>query len=286
MASSKVSFTDKLTNKWNEGKFVCIGLDSDYTQLPLHLKKNNPPTEAVFKFNKEIIDTTYDYVLAYKFQSAFYEALGAQGFLALKKTCEYLQENYPDIPLIYDAKRADVPSTSEQYAKACFDTFGFDAITVNPYLGKDALEPFLKREDKGVIVLVKTSNEGSGEFQNLKIRGEAKLLYQTVATQVSSEWNTNGNCAVVVGATHPRELKDVRKIVKDMPILVPGIGAQGGDLKDVLINGLNSKGRGLIISLSRSIIFASSGIDFAKAAQKETLTLNGKISYYINNFTK
>lgn len=280
-----MSFLDKLTAKWNEGKFVCIGLDPDLISLPPHLKKTNSPTEAVFQFNKDIIDATANLVLAYKLQSAFYEALGAQGMLALKKTVEHCQKNYPDVPLIFDAKRADVPSTSEQYAKAAFDLYGFDAITVNPYPGKEALEPFLKRADKGIIVLVKTSNEGSGEFQNLKIVGaRGKLLYQFIADNVVSEWNTNGNCCVVVGATFPRELREVRKIVKDMPILVPGIGAQGGNLKDVLVNGLNSKKQGLIISSSRSIIFASSGPDFAKAAAKETLTLNGKISYYVKNF--
>ena len=247
-----MSFLDKLTAKWNEGKFVCIGLDPDLASLPPHLKKTNSPTDTIIIFNKEIIDATSDCVLAYKFQSAFYEAIGVQGMLVLKKTIEHCQKNYPDIPLIFDAKRADVPSTSEAYAKAAFDLFGFDAITVNPYLGKEALEPFLKREDKGVIVLVKTSNEGSGEFQNLKIVGaNGKLLYQFIAENVALEWNTNGNCAVVVGATYPKELKKVRKIVGDMPILVPGIGVQGGNLKDIIVNGLNSKKQGLIISSSR-----------------------------------
>lgn len=231
------SFLDKLAGKWDEDKFVCIGLD-----------------KADFEFSKEIIDTTYDLVAAYKPQSAYYEALGAKGFEILKKTIEYIRSNHPDIPLIFDAKRADIGPTSTEYTKAIFDLLGFDGVTVNPYLGKEALEPFLERADKEIIILVKTSNPGAGEFQDLKIEG--KPLYQVVAKHIARDWNTNGNCAVVVGATYPQELKIVREIIGDMPILIPGIGAQGGDLEATVKNGLNSKKQGIIISASRSIIFA------------------------------
>lgn len=230
-------FLDKLTAKWNEGKFVCIGLD-----LP-----RGKAGKADLQFNKSIIDSTHDLVCAYKPNIAFYE----EDLEVLKQTVKYLQENHPDIPLILDAKRADIGNTNEAYAKTIFDAWGFDAVTVNPYLGKEALEPFLKRVDKGVIVLVRTSNPGAGEFQDLQVDGLP--LYQVVAEHVS-KWGKT--CAVVVGATYPEQLKKVREIVGDMPILIPGIGAQGGDLEAALKNGLNSKKQGIIISSSRGIILA------------------------------
>lgn len=222
------SFLDKLTAKWSKNKFVCIGLD-----------------RADFEFNKTIIDATHDLVCAYKPNIAFYE----ESLEILKQTARYIQETHPDIPIILDAKRADIGNTNEAYAKNIFDNWGFDAVTVHPYLGKEALEPFLKRTDKGIIVLVRTSNPGAGEFQDLLVSG--KPLYQVVAQHVK---NWGNNIAVVVGATYPEELKKVRKIVGDMPILIPGIGAQGGDLEAAIKNGLNSKKQGIIISVSRSII--------------------------------
>lgn len=230
------SFSSKLDKKWNEGKFICIGLD-----------------KGDFEFNKKIIDQTSDLVCSYKPNSAFYEAKGIKGWEDLKKTIGYLKQNHPDIAIILDAKRGDIGHTNESYVKAIFDDLGVDAVTVHPYLGGESLKPFIDRQDKGIFVLVKTSNEGSGEFQNLDING--KPLYQVVAEHVK-QWNENNNLAVVVGATYPEELKKVREIVGDLPILVPGIGAQEGDLKAVLENGLNSKKQGLIISSSRSIIFA------------------------------
>lgn len=223
-------FIDKLTAKWNEGKFVCIGLD-----------------KADFEFNKSIVVATHDLVCAYKPNIAFYE----DNLEILKKTARYIQENHPDIPLILDAKRADIGSTNEAYAKNIFDSWGFDAVTVHPYLGKEALQPFLNRADKGVIVLVRTSNPGAGEFQDLLLDG--KPLYQVVAEHVK---NWGNNIAVVVGATYPEELKIVRQIIGDMPILIPGIGTQGGDLEATIKNGLNSKKQGIIISSSRGIIFS------------------------------
>lgn len=231
-----MSFLDKLTAKWQENKFVCIGLD-----------------KADFEFNKNIVDQTFDLVCAYKPNSAFYEAEGTAGLEALKKTINYIRQKDPNLPVILDAKRGDIGNTNEAYAKAIFDDLGADAVTVNPYLGKEALEPFLKRTDKGTIILVRTSNPGAGEFQDLTVDG--KPFYQVVAEHVK-EWNTNNNCAVVVGATYSEELKKVREIVGDMPILVPGIGTQGGDLENTIKNGLNSQKQGLIISSSRGIIFA------------------------------
>lgn len=231
-----VDFLSKLKNKWDETKFVCVGLD-----------------KGEFEFDKAIIDQTADLVCAYKPNSAFYEVRGVNGWEALQDTVSYIHEKHPDIPVILDAKRGDIGSTNEAYVKAIFDDLGVDAATVHPYLGQESLQPFLGRSDKGIIVLVKTSNSGSGEFQDLKI--DDKPLYQVIAEHVV-DWNVNGNLAVVVGATYPEELKMVRKIVGDMPILVPGIGAQGGDLEGILKHGLNSKKQGLIINSSRGIIFA------------------------------
>lgn len=230
------SFTDKLTVKWTENKFVCVGLD-----------------QGDFEFNQKIIDATYDLVCAYKPNIAFYESNGIAGLQALKKTINYIHQKKSNIPVILDAKRGDIGNSNEAYVKAIFDDLGVDAVTVSPYLGGESLKPFLDRTDKGVIVLVRTSNPGAGEFQDLEV--ENKPLYQIVAEHVKN-WNINGNCAVVVGATYPEELKKVREIVGDMPILVPGIGAQGGDLKTTLKNGLNSKKQGLIISSSRGIVLA------------------------------
>ncbi|MBI2019414.1 orotidine-5'-phosphate decarboxylase [Candidatus Daviesbacteria bacterium] len=245
-----LSFGDKLTAKWNEGKFVCVGLD-----------------KGEFEFDKNIIDQTFDLVCAYKPQSAFYEA---GNFADLKKTVDYIKEKDPSIPIILDAKRGDIGNTNEAYVKAIFDDLGVDALTVHPYLGKESLEPFLKRTDKGIIILVKTSNPGAGEFQDLTVDG--KSLYQIVAEHIR-DWNANNNCAVVVGATYPEELKTVREIVGDMPILVPGIGAQGGDLQATIKNGLNSKKQGLIISSSRSIIFADNPREAALKLTNEIQSL-------------
>lgn len=230
------NFLDKLTAKWQEDKFICVGLDN-----------------GDFEFDKNIIDQTFDLVCAYKPNSAFYEANGTTGLESLKKTIDYIRQKDPNILVILDAKRGDIGNTNEEYAKAIFDELGADAVTVHPYLGKESLEPFLKRSDKGIFVLVRTSNPGAGEFQDLQVDG--KPLYQVVAEHVK-DWNTNGNLAVVVGATYPEELKKVREIIGDMPILVPGIGAQGGDLEATIKNDLNSQKHGLIISSSRGIIFA------------------------------
>lgn len=224
-----MGFLDKLKNKWYEGKFVCVGLD-----------------QGNFDANKLIIDATFDLVCAYKPNSAFYKE--AQ----LQKTVSYIKGAHPDIPIILDAKRGDIDNTNEAYAKAIFDDLGVDGVTIHPYLGKEALQPFLDRENKGIFVLVKTSNPGAGEFQDLETEG--RPLYQVVAEHIKESWNENGNCAVVVGATYPEQLKAVRKIVGDMPILVPGIGIQGGSLEETLMVGLDSKNMGLIISSSRTII--------------------------------
>lgn len=241
------SFLDKLRAKWDEGKFVCIGLD-----------------QGEFEFDKKIIDATGDLVCAYKPNAAFYSDT------ELKKTVDYLKNTHPDIPIILDAKRGDVENTNKAYVRAIFDDLGVDAVTVNPYLGGAALQPFFDRKDRGIFVLIKTSNPGAGEFQDLQVDG--KPLYQVVTEHVV-EWNNNGNLAVVVGATYPEELLKIRKIIGDMPILIPGIGKQGGDLQK-LPNGLNSQKQGIIINVSRAILNAPNPREAALSLDrkiKETL---------------
>ncbi len=254
---------------------VCIGLDSDFEKLPEDLKSHQYPQ---FEFNKAIIDATHDLVCAYKPNSAFYEARGVDGIRELKMTYEYINEKYSDIITILDAKRADIGSTNKGYVGFVFDYLGSDAVTLHPYLGGEAIQPFLDRKDKGIIILCRTSNAGAGEFQDLLVNNVP--LYRYVAKKVSSEWNANGNCLLVTGATYPEELAEVRKITGDMTFLVPGIGAQGGDVEKTLKAGLNSKNAGMIINSSRGIIFASIGVDFAKKARVETKKLRDEINNY------
>ncbi len=272
-----MTFQDKLNNIIEKNNsLVCVGLDTDIEKIPHHLKKED---YSIFEFNKEIINATHDLVCAYKPNSAFYEALGDRGVRELKMTCDYINQNYPKIPIILDAKRADIGNTNNGYIKYAYEYVGADAITLNPYLGKDALQPFLNLKEKGSIILCKTSNSGAGEFQDLKV--EDKQLYKIIAEKVATEWNAKSNCLLVVGATYPQELNEVRQLVGDMTILVPGIGAQGGDLEKTIKAGLNSKKSGLIINSSRAIIYASSGEDFAEKAGEETKKLRDEINKYI-----
>ncbi len=274
------TFIGKLEQCWKQGNFVCVGLDSDYDQLPATVKSVGSIEEALFTFNRDIVDATADLVCAYKPNAAFYEAQGDAGSRALIRTVRHIKETYPHIPVILDAKRADIGSTNLGYVQAAFDIIGVDAITVHPYLGKEALAPFLARKEKGIIVLVKTSNPGAGEFQDLPVGDPQEPLYQVVARQVANVWNTNGNCAVVVGATYPADLKRVRSIVGDMPILIPGIGAQGGEVAATVAAGKDSRGWGMIINSSRGIIFVSKENDFAQAARKATERLGAEINGY------
>lgn len=254
---------------------MCVGLDSDLEKIPSFLSKKQDP---IFEFNKEIIHQTHNLVCAYKPNIAYYESRGAKGIVSFKKTTEYISNNYPDIPLICDAKRADIGSTSEQYAKSLFDYFNFDALTVNPYLGFDSIEPFLNYKNKGIIVLCRTSNPGASDFQDLLIENEP--LYIKIAKKVN-QWNKKyKNCLMVVGATWPEQLKKVRLIALEMFFLIPGIGAQGGDLGKTLRNGLTKGKSGLIISLSRTIIYASSKKDFAQKAKEKALEVKNMINKY------
>lgn len=246
---------------------LCVGLDSDYNQLPDRFKGEEFPQ---FAFNRWIIEQTHLYASAYKPNSAFYEARGVEGLTALARTLDYLRANHPDMLTICDAKRADIGSTNQGYVTAIFDRLGFDALTLNPYLGREALEPFLARVDKGCILLCRTSNPGAGELQDLEI-GE-KPLWQVVAERVRDHWNTRGNCMLVAGATYPGELRRIREIVGEMTLLVPGIGAQGGDVERAVRAGQTAVGRGLIINSSRGIIFADDPAEAARAL-RDTVNL-------------
>ena len=254
---------------------LSIGLDPELDKIP---KYHLPLEDPLFEFNKAIIDVTFDLVCAYKPQIAHYSALGIKGLSSLLKTVSYLKKYHPDIPIILDAKRADVGKTSEKYAKEAFDVIGSDAVTVNPYLGLDSIEPFLKYEDKGIIILCRTSNPSASDFQDLMIGNNP--LYIHVAKKVV-EWDKKyRNCLMVVGATWPEQLKEIRKITPEMFFLVPGIGTQGGDLKKTLQYGLTKNRSGLIINSSSAIIYASSEKNFAQKAREATEQLRNEINRY------
>ncbi len=276
-----MNFINAVGHKWAENKFVCVGLDPVWGKLPQHLtsdsEKEGDP-DVIFQFCKGIIDATKDIANSFKPNTAFYEAYGTDGMIALERVCEYIQAT-TDVPIILDFKRGDIGNTNLGSARFAFDVLGVDAVTVQPYLGKVAMQAFLDHADKGIIVLCKTSNEGSDEVQSQSLGVDGVKLYEYVAKQVSDTWNANNNCLLVVGATYPKELADVRAIVGDMPILVPGIGAQGGNLETTLRAGLipGTLG-GLIINSSRGIIYASSGEDFPDAARAEIQKLNDEIN--------
>lgn len=275
----KTNFFSLLEGQWDFGKFVCVGLDTDYSKIPPGVRARVSKGAAIEKFNQIIVSVTMGVACAYKINTAFYEAHGSEGIAALRATISYIHRHALNVPVILDAKRGDIGNTNDGYIQFAFDFLQADAITVHPYLGKESLQKFLEQKDKGIIPLVVTSNEGQGEFQNMMVEGEP--LYCHVARHVANEWNVNHNCAIVAGATHPKELRRVREIVGDMPILIPGIGAQGGNLAETIRAGKDSRGRGMIINSSRGIIFASNGDDFAEAACREAIKLNNEIRFLI-----
>ncbi len=290
MASSQRNFSDLIRARWEQGLFACVGLDSEYARIPAAVREGTAVGDAIFNFNRAIVDATCDLACAYKPNDAFYAAYGMPGLLALIRTVAYIQERAPEVPVIWDAKRADIGNTNRGYAEAAFGidggagaiTVNADAITVHPYLGIGALQPFLDRTDKGIFVLCRTSNPEAGEFQDLAVTvgNETMPLYQWVARQVATQWNGNGNLGLVVGATYPGELAEVRRIVGDLPLLIPGIGAQGGDLEATVKAGMDSNRQGMIINSSRGIIFASSGLDYAKDARRATSDITEQINQF------
>jgi orotidine-5'-phosphate decarboxylase len=272
-----MDFITKLKAIWDKNNsLLCVGLDPDIATLPAHLHDSDAP---YFTFNKAIIDATADLVCAYKPNSAFYEARGAASIQELQLTCAYIHEKYPDIPIILDFKRGDIGNTNKQYAAFAFDYLAADAVTIQPWQGGEAIQVFLDYKDKGIMVLDRTSNPGSGEFQDLVVNG--RKLYLQVAENIRDNWNKNGNCQLVVGATFPQEMAEIRELVgNDMIFLVPGLGAQGGDAEATVKAGLNTDGTGLIINSSRAIIFASAGEDFADAARQKATETRTQINTY------
>src|SRR5207342_2743364 len=267
-----MSFMQALKQRWSDsGSLVCVGLDPEPAKFPKGFAGDE---DAVFRFCRDIADATAESACAFKPQIAHFAALRAED--ALTRLIAHIHARHPGIPVILDAKRGDIGSTAQQYAREAFERYAADAVTVNPYLGRDSMQPFLDRADKGVIILCRTSNPGAGDLQDLQVDG--RPLYQLVAEKVAREWNGNGNCALVVGATWPEQLRDVRAIIGDMPILVPGVGAQGGDAEAVVRNAATADGTGLLVSSSRAILYASSGADFAGAAAKAAKDLRDTIA--------
>ena len=256
--------------------FLCIGLDVDLNKIPKHLLALEDP---IFEFNKSIIDATHDLCVSYKPNIAFYEAYGLKGWISLQKTINYLNENHPEIFTIADAKRGDIGNTSSMYAKAFFEDLNFDSVTVAPYMGKDSVEPFLAFENKHTIMLALTSNEGAFDFQTLKVNGTE--LYKHVL-ETSKGWKNSQNLMYVVGATKAEYFTEIRKIVPDSFLLVPGVGAQGGSLSEVCKYGMNQD-IGLLINSSRAIIYASNGNDFAEKAREEALKLQQEMAIIMAN---
>jgi orotidine-5'-phosphate decarboxylase len=266
------AFIDKLAASWKRSdSLVCVGLDPEIERLPRGIAVQPSP---IFQFNKAIIDATADLVCAYKPQFAHYAAYEAED--QLERTIEYIHRSYPGIPVILDSKRGDVGNTAQRYAIEAFERYGADAVTVNPYMGGDSLEPFLQYEDRGVIILCRTSNPGGRDLQDLEVGG--RKLYQVVADMAARKWNTRGNCLLVVGATQPRELAEVREIVGKMPFLVPGVGAQGGDVALAVTNGQTDDGTGLIVSSSRGILYAGTDDSFSTAARAAAQALREQIN--------
>ncbi len=270
-----MDFISKLTNASRKNQsLLCVGLDPDPAMMPEGI--------GVFEFNKAIIDATADLVCAYKPNIAFYEAMGNEGLEALKKTRDYIPD---EIPVIIDAKRGDIGNTVRAYARSLFDYYDFDAMTASPYLGYDSLEPFIEYRDRGVFILCRTSNKGAADFQSLSVaeEGGQKLLYEVVAEKVN-EWNKHGNLGLVVGATYPEELKLIRERYPEMPLLIPGVGAQGGELGLTVKYGVDNGKNRTIINSSRQILYASKGEDFAAAAGKAAGELRGRINEHLEEF--
>jgi len=258
--------------------FLCIGLDTDIQKIPKFLLESEDP---IFEFNKKIIDATNSYCVAYKPNIAFYESLGINGWKALEKTINYLNSSYPEIFTIADAKRGDIGNTSSMYAKAYFETLNFDSITINPYMGKDSVEPFLEYKNKHTILLALTSNVGAFDFQTKKIVDNSNKLYEEVI-KTSTSWENSNQLMYVVGATKASYLKEIRNIVPNNFILIPGVGAQGGDLKEVCENGLNNE-VGLLINSSRSIIYASNDTNFDIDAAKNAQEIQSQMGYILSS---
>ena len=268
-----MTFTDKLRARWrNADTLLCVGLDPDPAKFPDAFVDDE---DALFAFCRDIADATAEYACAFKPQIAYFAA-HAGGEAALQRLIAHIDAAHPDVPVILDAKRGDIGSTAEQYAVEAFDRYGADAVTLNPYMGRDSVEPFLRRNDRGCIFLCHTSNPGARDFQELAVDGEP--LYRRIARTIAEDWNADGNCSLVVGATFTEELAAIRGIVGDMPLLIPGVGAQGGDVAAVIRNGATADGTGLMVNSSRGILYASGADDYADAAAQAARALRDEIN--------
>ena len=272
-----MNFKRKLAAAWTKNNSILsVGLDPDIEKLPRSITKSKNP---LFEFNKAVIEATADLVCAYKPNSAMYESYGAEGINQLKLTCDYLQANYPDIPVLLDFKRGDIGNTNNYYAKFAFEYLAVDAVTISPYMGKEANEAYLAHKDKGIFILCRTSNPGAGEFQDQKIGN--KMLFEVVAKEVMTGWNYNSNCGLVVGSPYPNELSLLRNLVGDDVIfLVPGLGPQGGTIKETVLSSINSTKTGVIINSSRGVIYPGSGQDFADKIRSAAESVRDEINEY------
>jgi orotidine-5'-phosphate decarboxylase len=272
---TRTELFEQITKK---SSYLCVGLDTDISKIPKHLLKSDDP---VFEFNKQIIDATKEFCVAYKPNLAFYESLGPRGLESLEKTVKYIPK---DCFTIADAKRGDIGNTSGMYAKTFFDYYGFDSVTVAPYMGKDSVTPFLQFKNKWVILLALTSNEGSSDFQMIELSESREKLFNKVLMQ-SQQWGNADNMMYVVGATHPEMFRKIRKILPDHFLLVPGVGAQGGSLEEVSKAGMNNS-CGLLINSSRQIIYASAVEDFAEAAGREAKSVRDEMKKFLQNIPR
>ncbi len=280
-----MTFIEKLRERWQRAdSLLCVGLDPDPAKFPDAFVDDGDldDSEALFAFCRDIADATAQFACAFKPQIAYFAAHNG-GEAALQRLIAHINATHPDVPVILDAKRGDIGSTAEQYAVEAFDRFGADAVTLNPYMGRDSAAPFLQRNDRGCVFLCHTSNPGARDFQELVVSdegGDGEPLYQRIARMIAREWNADGNCALVVGATFPEELKVIRGIVGDMPLLIPGIGAQGGDVEATVRSGRTAEGTGLMINSSRGILYASSSAGYAEAAANAARALRDEINRY------
>jgi len=270
-----MQFIERLRTAWSTtGSLVCVGLDPDPTRFPTDVGRDASGIET---FCRTIVDVTGDLVCAFKPQIAYFAAHGAE--TVLERVCDYIRREHPRVVLILDAKRGDIGDTAEMYAREAFDRYGAHAVTANPYLGTDSLEPFFARRDRGTFVLCRTSNAGSHELQTLRVRDDNdEPLYETIARRAATDWSQRASVGLVVGATQPDELRRVRKIVGNLPLLVPGVGAQGGDAATVVRNGATNDGTGLVVNSSRAILYASAGSDYASAARGAATALRDSLN--------
>jgi orotidine-5'-phosphate decarboxylase len=276
--ATAATFIERLHERWRQGRFVCVGLDPVCERIPEAILEGRTRGAAMLAFNTAIVDATAEWVCAFKPNAAFYEAEGIDGAVALAGTIAHIKRHHPAIPVIYDGKRGDIGDTNRSYATAAFDVLDADAATVHSYFGQASLRPYLERADRGVVIMTSNSDPGAAEFQDLPVGDAGEPLYQVVARSVATRWNGNGNCVLVVGAPFPDKIAIVRREAPDLPLLILGIGAQGAAVAPAIAAARDRNGEGMIVSSSRSILYASPGMDFAEAACAAARRLSEEIA--------